>query len=84
MNNIAMNESLTEHFNMFINKRIGAINLSFEDNAHFQEQQNAIYRTKDIPDSVWDKIESLQAIKIQSAYKQGLFDGLSLMACIGN
>ena len=84
MNKIAMNESLAEHFNIFIDKRMGHIELMLEDNALYQEQQNILYSMEDIPDSVWDKIKSWQAIKAKQAYKQGVFDGLSLMACIEN
>lgn len=82
MYNIAINESLAEHFNIFVDKRMGHIDIRLEDNALYQEQQNILYSMENIPDSVWEQFKIVQAIKTKQAYKQGVSDGLSLMACI--
>lgn len=75
-----MNNSLTEHFNAFANRRIDKVDFSLDDNNEYQEALNTLDKTKDNPVDV-----ALTAINIAeiAAYKQGFIDGLTLMAGFG-
>ena len=72
-----MNNSLTEHFKAFANRRIDKVNFSLDNNNEYQKALNALDKTKDNPVDV-----ALAAINIAeiAAYKQGFIDGLSIMA----
>lgn len=75
-----VNNSLAEHFNMFVDKRIHQVKLSLENDVLYQEQQSILDSIDDIPDSALDMYSLLQLIAEEHAYKQGFIDGLTLMA----
>ena len=72
-----MNIPITEHFNMFVDKRVEQVDLTLDDDKNYQKALNTLDKTLENPVDV-----ALEAIIIaeKSAYKQGFIDGLSIMA----
>ncbi len=70
--------NFTEHFKAFIDKRIGCSQLQLENNSAYQKALNTIDTRagEDIGEIANDAI----SIAENSAYLQGLHDGLAIMA----
>ncbi len=75
-----MNDSLAEHFNMFVDNRLNQFELSIENDSQYQELQHILYDMKNIPDVALSLHDNLQTIAEKHAYRQGFIDGLTLMA----
>lgn len=73
-----MNNSLTEHFKAFTDKRISCSQLRLEDNTAYQKALDTINTRAgaDIGEIVNDAISIAENL----AYLQGLHDGLAIMA----
>ncbi len=73
-----MNNSLTEHFKAFTDKRIGCSQLRLEDNTAYQKALDKI--DTDAGEDIGEIVNDAISIAENSAYLQGLHDGLAIMA----
>lgn len=73
-----MNNSLTEHFKAFTDRRISCSQLRLEDNSAYQKALDKI--DTDAGEDIGKIVNDAISIAENSAYLQGLHDGLAIMA----
>ena len=73
-----MNNSLTEHFKAFLDRRISQVDLSLEGNNTYQKALDKI--DTDAGEDIGEIVNDAISIAENSAYLQGLHDGLAIMA----
>ena len=73
-----MNNLLTQQFKAFTDKRIGCSQLRLEDNTAYQKALDKI--DTDAGEDIGEIVDDAISIAENSAYLQGLHDGLTIMA----
>lgn len=72
-----MNSSLEDDFDDFVHNRVGVVDIILMDNANYRA---TLVKTEGISDYALKLITEASEIAKNTAYKQGLIDGLHFMA----
>ena len=72
-----MNSSLEDDFDDFVHNRVGIVDIALMNNAHYRA---TLVKAEEISDYARKLMGEANEITINTAYRQGLIDGLHFMA----